>query len=467
VPDATDPTMGEYQPIDKLVYGYEGSKLNSVTDKISDALARTQGFKVETTAYTYDPNGNLWTDSGKGISQNISYNLLNLPEHIQIGSGVISHEYTFSAEKLKKITNNYTRTYLGGLEYKDGTLEFISIPNGRILKEGDTEHYQYNLTDHLGNVVVMFEDVDEDGIIQIEEETDADPNAVAEVLQRNLYYSFGMRVDMPKFNLGDEPKNNYLYNGKELNSDFGLDWSDYGARYYDASIARWNSIDPSAERGYSLTPYNYTFNNPISFGDPDGRWPIETIWDAANVIYDLGKIGAGYATGNAGWVSSGSVDLGLDVGAMLIPYVPAGVTKLRYADDVVDAVQIVDGKADDVVRGAFKEGGDAKKAAELDIAKELDEGVIYKIPSKDLPSGKAYVGSADDLTKRAKTATDGRNRKNAEQIGSYPKGDKAARKKAEQRGINQNGGKKELDNKRDEIQRKKWKNNGIDPPKNN
>ncbi len=35
-------------------------------------------------------------------------------------------------------------------------------------------------------------------------------------------------------------------------------------------------IDNSSERGYNLSPYIYTFNNPISHFDPDGNWPWET-----------------------------------------------------------------------------------------------------------------------------------------------------------------------------------------------
>ncbi|MEM9885202.1 MAG: RHS repeat-associated core domain-containing protein, partial [Bacteroidota bacterium] len=69
----------------------------------------------------------------------------------------------------------------------------------------------------------------------------------------------------------NSPDNDYLYNGKELDEEFGLDLQHYGARLYDASIGRFSSVDPLAEKYYPISPYVYVANNPMKFIDPDGR----------------------------------------------------------------------------------------------------------------------------------------------------------------------------------------------------
>jgi RHS repeat-associated protein len=62
----------------------------------------------------------------------------------------------------------------------------------------------------------------------------------------------------------------HLAGAKELNEDFGLNLSDYGARWYNAALGRWSSIDRFSEKYKYSSPFSYTTNRPINFTDING-----------------------------------------------------------------------------------------------------------------------------------------------------------------------------------------------------
>ena len=99
-------------------------------------------------------------------------------------------------------------------------------------------------------------------------------NGLASIVQENHYYPFGMQQN-GNWAKSQTVKNDYLYNGKELNTDLGLNWSDYGFRNYDAAIGRFTGVDPLASKMPAWSPYAYAFNNPISYIDVGGLYPIK------------------------------------------------------------------------------------------------------------------------------------------------------------------------------------------------
>lgn len=259
--------------IDNLTMSYKGNQMANVTDAVADISMNTSmDFKDYTKGtgieYTYNANGAMSKDLNKGISS-ITYNSLNLPQIINIKNMNAEgrNEYTYSAfgEKLRVVqkwnpnystnpligstvnttalTESQTTDYVGNKIYEGNTLKRILVDGGYY--EGG--NYYFYITDHLGNNRIV-------------------ANASASVVQSTQYYPFGTSF-ADRIETSNQP---YKYNGKELDSRNGLNMYDYSARYYESAVGRFTTVDPHAEKYYSISPYVYCANNPMRFIDPTG-----------------------------------------------------------------------------------------------------------------------------------------------------------------------------------------------------
>ena len=340
----------QYGLVDKLSFGYSGNHMTFVNDQ-ANVSSTGQGFHFINgdssmgNEYQYNANGNLIKDSNKNIT-NIQYNLLNLPIRVEL-SGNRSATYLYDAAGIKrKVTHlgggiSKSTDYCSNVIYENGQLDKILTNEGYITLSGFTPTYHYYLKDHLGNVRVVQH---QDGVT---------------IEQANHYYPFGGLFDQTS-----EDAQRYKYNGKELDRTYGIDLYDYSARYMDGALGRFTTMDPMAEKYYSISPYAYCANNPMRFVDPTG----EDIWDF------LGGIGRGaenkvVAIGNAIAHPIETIkQIGTNLGQASPEDIGLGILDLYTAGIVSSNIEFFSAVASDINGGDGSATGEVLGGVAVDVA---------------------------------------------------------------------------------------------------
>jgi RHS repeat-associated protein len=208
------------------------------------------------------------SDANKGLTS-IEYNYLNLPTKVVVAgngnNGTIDYIYDATGIKLQKTVtdgSSVTTDYAGNFVYEGGNLQFLNHAEGYIEPDGSGGYdYIYQCKDHLGNIRLSFADDNGDGSV-----------ATSEIREENNYYPFGLK-HMGYKGVVNGRNHKYGYGGKEEQDELDLAWLDITARNYDPALGRWMNLDPLAEMMRRHSPYNYAFDNPIYFTDPDGMAP--------------------------------------------------------------------------------------------------------------------------------------------------------------------------------------------------
>jgi RHS repeat-associated protein len=250
--------------MDSFTYNYSSgnSHLTSIADIVSANTYTTDLDNQPANNYSYDGNGNMISDLQNGIDS-IIYDYRNLPLKLKRNGVWTTMRYDADGNRTFKSTpGGQTLYYLPDASGRtlavlnsDGSIRMLNVYGldnigymSVSYQPSRVNTRYYYLKDHLGTIKMTV-------------------NAGGTVTSYDDFYPFGMTMEGRSGNFGKSDAR-FKFSGKERDVESGYDY--FGARYYDARIGRFLSIDPHSRRYPALSPFNYAINNPLAYLDPNG-----------------------------------------------------------------------------------------------------------------------------------------------------------------------------------------------------
>jgi len=277
----------------------------------------TKDSSIKTISFTYDNNGNTLTknDSEKP-KENLTFTYNTRDQLVQLTRGppddyTILGQYDYNASGMRvrhkdssRGDINYYYDDSAIIEEKDEstghTLAHYHYADRLIsMKTDNTTQYYHH--DALGSTVNL---TNQNGDVQI-------------TYQLDPWGKIEKKTG--------ESKNRQVFTGQEHDEKSDLIY--FGARYYDSDLGRFltqDSYPGESNIPPSLHKYLYTYNNPVTYIDPNGNY-VESAWDLASLSFGIASLSHNIKHGTKKDVALDALGVTVDALALALP-VPGGAS---------------------------------------------------------------------------------------------------------------------------------------------
>lgn len=182
---------------------------------------------------------------------------------------------------------------------------------------------------------------------------------------------------------------------REFADGSGLELYDFNARTYDQQVGRFIQIDPLTEESSqeSLSPYHFSYNNPIRYSDPDGKCPT-------CIPLALEALEVGVAAVVIYFTADAAVDGAKKLSNVEFKPMSGPLLMSSFGGASLGDIAKSNGKSQQTT--VLIQPKDTKKPAG-DGNNSQTKGVIYEVPGEATSPGKPYIGR----TKNPKGVTNG------------------------------------------------------------
>jgi RHS repeat-associated protein len=251
---------------ESYTYDNAGNRLSSSSVPTYNYNSSNELTSSSSGSYTYDNDGNTLTDaSGRSFTWDFESRLV---QAVVPGTGTTTFKYDPFGRRIQKSGPLGTTNYLYDAEWQnvieetDGTgtvvARYAQEPSGldfplAEFRSSATSYYQQ---DGLNSVTSL-------------------SNTAGTLANTYTYDAFGKRIAS-----SGTLTNPFQYTGREFDLDTGI--YEYRARYYDQTLGRFLSEDPTGFSNGTYNLYDYVSGDPVDFNDPSGNKRIHGNWCGPN-----------------------------------------------------------------------------------------------------------------------------------------------------------------------------------------